>query len=111
MTKLQGPPSRRVEVSEVPPAVYKIKATDTLRQQIEQTGTDADTLMVEIKAAATRMDSEIEEKIFLRFLPEIAVRQQSSQLIKDNPLTTPGTSFSGYLLSFFSAPTDSHPFA
>jgi len=57
------------------------------------------------------MDPEIEGKIFLRYLPEMTVRQQSSQLIKDNPLTTPGTSFSGYLQSFFSAPTDSHPFA
>ena len=70
MTKPQGPPNRRVEVSEVPPAVYKIKATDTLRQQIEQTGTDADTLMVEIKPLRPEWTQKSRERfscvIFLR---------------------------------------------
>ena len=66
MTKLQGLPNWRVEVNEVSAGVYKGKAIHALGPQIEVTGTDADKLMVGIRAAATKMDLEVEKKISAR---------------------------------------------
>jgi len=56
-------PNWEFDIAEVSPSCYRLKAIHTLGASIEMTGSDYERLLLEAKATAQNMESEIAKKV------------------------------------------------